>query len=118
MARPSGYGWMPRHPSHRESGRLREFWSLPAWFQGGARMPRHRINHFRDTYVFPRDFPQRLVRFKEESRLPWAEIARLLGVYPHTVMALAERSSTAQRRAQMALQNLADEFGLGHLFTD
>ena len=39
-------------------------------------MPRRRINYVRDTYVFPEDFPQRLVRFKEESGLPWAEIAR------------------------------------------
>ena len=33
-------------------------------------MPRRRINYVRDTYVFPEDFPQRLVRFKEESGLP------------------------------------------------
>ena len=39
-------------------------------------MPRRRINYFRDTYIFPEDFPQRLVRFKEESGLPWAEVAR------------------------------------------
>ena len=48
-------------------------------------MPRQRINYVRDSYFFPRDFPQRLVRFKEESWLPWAEIARRLGGYPHTV---------------------------------
>ena len=48
-------------------------------------MPRQRTHHSRRTYVFPDDFPQRLVRFKEESDLPWAEIARRLGTYPHTV---------------------------------
>ena len=33
----------------------------------------------------PRDFPQRLKRFKEESGLSWAELARRLGTYPHTL---------------------------------
>ena len=42
-------------------------------------MPRQRIQHSRIVYVFPDDFPQRLVRFKEESGLPWAELARRLG---------------------------------------
>ena len=31
------------------------------------------------------DFPQRLKRFKEESGLSWAEIARRLGADPKTV---------------------------------
>ena len=35
-------------------------------------MPRQRIHHSRETYGLPDDFPQRLVRFKEESLLPWA----------------------------------------------
>ena len=42
-------------------------------------MPRQRIDHNTISRDFPADFPQRLKRFKEESRLPWAEIARLLG---------------------------------------
>ena len=37
-------------------------------------MPRQRIHHSRVTYQVPDDFPERLVRFKEESDLPWAEI--------------------------------------------
>ena len=45
-------------------------------------MPRQRIPHDTISRDFPADFPQRLKRFKEESRLPWAEIARRLGVYP------------------------------------
>ena len=48
-------------------------------------MPRQRINYVRDAYVFPEDFPRRLVRFKEETDLPWAERSRCLGAYPHTV---------------------------------
>ena len=48
-------------------------------------MPRQRTNYRRITYEFPEDFPQRLERFKEESGLSWAEIARRLGTYPYTV---------------------------------
>ena len=39
-------------------------------------MPRQRIDHSRKPPGFPKDFPERLVRFKEESDLPWAEIHR------------------------------------------
>ena len=48
-------------------------------------MPRQRTHHSRRTYDFPDDFPQRLVRFKEESELPWAEINRGLDTDPETV---------------------------------
>ena len=44
-------------------------------------MPRQHIHHSRKTY----DFPRLLVRFKEESGLPWAELHRRLGVDPETV---------------------------------
>ena len=45
-------------------------------------MPRQRTDHNRIVYVFPEDLPQRLVRFREVSRMPWAEIARRLGADP------------------------------------
>ena len=48
-------------------------------------MPRHRTHNSRTVYAVSSDFPQRLLRFKEESRLPRAEIACCLGGYPHTV---------------------------------
>ena len=48
-------------------------------------MPRQRINYNRITYQFPGDFPQRLERFQKESGLSWAEIARRIGTYPHTL---------------------------------
>ena len=44
-------------------------------------MPRQRTHHSRRTYVVPNDFPHRLVRFKEDSDLSWAEIARRLGTF-------------------------------------
>ena len=81
-------------------------------------MPRQRTDHSRRTYVFPDDFPQRLVRFKEESGLPWAEIARRLGTYPHTVKRWWKEGVRPHFRHQMALLDLADDLGLGHLFTD
>ena len=48
-------------------------------------MPRQRIQHSRRTDDFPDDFPQRLVRFQEESGLPWAEPNRRLDTGPETV---------------------------------
>ena len=48
-------------------------------------MPRQRTQYRRRTYDFPGDFPERLKRFQEESGLPWAEIARRIGTYRHTV---------------------------------
>ena len=48
-------------------------------------MPRQRTHYNRRAYVFPDDFPQRLVWFKHASGLPWAEIARRLGISPMTI---------------------------------
>ena len=48
-------------------------------------MPRQHTDYRRKTYAFPEDFPQRLVRFKEESGMSQAETARCLSAYPHTV---------------------------------
>ena len=81
-------------------------------------MPRQHTNYIRDTYDFPGDFPLRLVRFKEESGLPWAEIARLLGTYPHTVWRWKEGRGRPNAQHMMALLDLADDLGLGHLFTE
>ena len=49
-------------------------------------MPRQRTHHRSGSYyVFPDDFGDCLVRFKKESGLSWAEIARRLGTTPLTV---------------------------------
>ena len=80
-------------------------------------MPRQRIDHSRIVYVFPDDFPQRLKRFQEESGLPWAEIARRLGTSPYTVWRWHEAGVRPYYRHLMALLELADSLGLGHLFT-
>ena len=81
-------------------------------------MPRQRTNYSRRTYVIPDNFPQRLRRFKEESGLSWSEIARRLGTYRHTVWCWAEGRVRPNQHHTKALVNLADDCGLGHLFTE
>ena len=81
-------------------------------------MPRQRIHHSRRTHVFPADFPQRLVRFKEESDLPWAEIDRRLDVHSETTRRWREKGVLPSTRNYAALLKVADSLGLGHLFRD
>ena len=81
-------------------------------------MPRQRIHHSRRTYDFPDDFPQRFVRFKEESDLPWAETARRLGVSTMTIRRWWKRGVRPNYRHLKELLEMADDLGLGHLFTD
>ena len=81
-------------------------------------MPRQRIHHSRVTYGFFDDFPARLVRFKEESNLPWAEINRRLGTHPETVRRWRDKDVRPSTRHMLALRKVADSLGLGHLFDD
>ncbi len=80
-------------------------------------MPRQRIYYNIDTYEFPDDFPQRLERFREESGLPWSEIARRIGAYPHTLWRWRNLGIRPSAEHLMALLQLADELGLRHLLT-
>ena len=79
-------------------------------------MPRQHTHHSRITYVFPGDFPQRLVRFKEESGLSWAELARRLGTDPDTVRRWRDKEVRPSTQHFAALLKVADSLGLGHLF--
>ena len=81
-------------------------------------MPRQHTNYIRDTYDFPDDFPQRLLRFKKESRLSWAELNRRLGIDPETMRRWRKGMSRPSTRHMMALRDLADDQGLGHIFTE
>ena len=81
-------------------------------------MPRQNTHHSIIVYVFPENFPQRLVRFKEESGLSWAELHRRLGADPETVRRWRDRGVRPSGRHLMALLALSNSFGLGHLFTD
>ena len=80
-------------------------------------MPRQHTRYSRIVYVFPGDFPQRLVRFKEESGLSWAEIARRLGTSTFNLRRWKDGVRPILRHL-MALLELAHDLGLGHLFTD
>ena len=71
-------------------------------------MPRQHTHHSRITYVFPDDFPQRLVRFKEESGLPWAELKRRLDTDPETIRRWRDKGVRPSTRHMMALLVLAD----------
>ena len=81
-------------------------------------MPRQRTHHSRRTYVFPDDFPERLVRFKEESGLPWAEMNRRLGTDPHTIRRWRNEGVRPSALHFAGLLNLANDLGLAHLFTE
>ena len=81
-------------------------------------MPRQRTHHSRRTYIFPDDFPHRLERFKEHSNLSWAEMNRRLGTDPHTIRRWRDEGVRPSVRHFAALLKLANDLGLGHLFTD
>ena len=80
-------------------------------------MPRQRIHHSRVTYQVPHDFPERLERFKEESGLSWAEIARRLDVHHETLRRWRKGLARPSMRNMMALVALARPLGLAHLLT-
>ena len=81
-------------------------------------MPRQRIHHGGNVYVFPEDFPERLKRFQRESGLSWAEIARRVGTLPHTVWRWRKGEVRPNTQHMMALMELAGSLGLGHTFND
>ena len=80
-------------------------------------MPRQRIHHYRDTYDFPDDFPRRLLRFKEESGLSWAELNRRVGTDSETIRRWRKGVSRPNTTHMMALLDLACRMALRHLFT-
>ena len=90
----------------------------PSCGRTGDSMPRQRIHHSRVTYQVPHDFPERLERFKEESGLSWAEIARRLDVHHETLRRWRKGRARPSMRNMMALVALARPLGLAHLFTD
>ncbi len=81
-------------------------------------MPRHHTYHGGMVYVLPDDFPRRLKRFQKESGLSWEELARRLGTSSYTVWRWHEAGVRPIFRHLMALLELAESLGLGHLFTD
>ena len=80
-------------------------------------MPRQRNRYSSITYTLPEDLPQRMKRFQEESGLSSSEIARRLGVHPQTMRRWRKGRARSSMRHMMALLDLADYLGLGHIFT-
>ena len=81
-------------------------------------MPRQRIDHRRIVYVVPHDFPERLERFKEESGLSWAKIARRLDVHHETLRRWRKGSRSPQHAEHDGAGGPGETPGLAHLFTD
>ena len=81
-------------------------------------MPRRRIRRVGVARGFPADFPQRLKRFKEESGLSWAEIARRVGADIESVRRWKDGRARPNAGHLAALYALAESLGLGHLFRD
>lgn len=78
-------------------------------------MPRKRIRRTKKTtYVLTGDFAKALEQFQEASGLPWAEIARRLGTGVVNLWRW-RRGVQPNMHHLLALQNLADSMGLGHL---
>lgn len=80
-------------------------------------MPRKHVSHGRPAYLFPDDFPQRLVRLKEESGLTWADMARLLDM-PGLNLWRWRQGIRPNRRHLAVLLELASQLSLGHILTD
>ena len=79
-------------------------------------MPRQRTDHSRIVYVFPDDFPQQLVRFQEESGLPWAELNRRLDTDPETVRRWRDKGVRPTRGTCWRWRlELANSLGLDHI---
>ena len=78
-------------------------------------MPRKRARRRRTTYELTGDFAQGLERFKEASKLPWADIARLVGTSVLNLWRWRKRGVQPNMHHLLAVQHVADSMGLGHL---
>ena len=78
-------------------------------------MARKRVRRQRTVYVLTGDFAQGLEAFKQASNLPWAEIARLLGTSVLNLWRWRKQGVLPNTHHLLALQELADARGLGHL---
>ena len=62
--------------------------------------------------VFPQDFSERLVRFKEASGLSWRAIARLLGVSLHRLRQWRNKGVSPSPAHLFLLLTIAESMGL------
>jgi len=78
-------------------------------------MARKRVQRQRTVYVLTGDFAQGLEAFKEASGLPWAGMARLLGTSGLNLWRWRKRGVLPNMQHLLAIQELADGMGMGHL---
>ena len=62
--------------------------------------------------VFPEDFPERLVRFKEASGMSWRSMAQLLGVSPYRLREWRSKGVIPGSAHLFCLLTLAESMGL------
>ena len=77
-------------------------------------MPRQRTHYRRTVRAFPEDFPESLERLKDASGLTWSEMARRLGTSTLTLRRWRHGTRPSARHL-LALQQVAEELGFGHL---
>ena len=107
--------WCVSRPGYRAVST--SSWETTSWTPSRRtdHMPRKRVRRTkRTTHVLTGDFAKALEGFQEASGLTWAEIARRLGT---SVVNLWRWRQGVQPNMHhlIALQDLADGMGLGHL---
>ena len=79
-------------------------------------MPRQRVHHRSGSYyALTDDFAQALERFKEESGMSSAELARRLGTSEMTIWRWPNAGTRPNAHHLLALQEIAKGMGLGHM---
>ena len=76
---------------------------------------RHRL-YVPAEIEFPRDFPQRLQRFKDQSDLSWRELARRLGTEPKTLRRWRQGVRPGSRYLYALMLMAREETGTGGIF--
>lgn len=64
------------------------------------------------TFVFPEDFPERLMRLKEASGMSWRSMARALGVSPYRLREWRRKGIVPGSTHLFSLLTLAESLGL------
>ncbi len=78
-------------------------------------MSRKRVKDRRADYRLTGDFAQGLEEFQAASGLSWADLSRRLGINPINLWRWRKRGVQPNAEHLLALQDLADGMGLGHL---
>ena len=80
-------------------------------------MSRQSIHHSRATIGLPDDFPERLKRFRGAFPDFLGRVGSPSGTHPLTIRRWIEGKSLPNAQHVLALLDVADALGLGHLLT-